>query len=151
MRNTHLIALLIGCFTSLPLLSQTSNTGTLEISFSDVRNDRGEICIGINTSPDGWPRKAQLERKWEKKELNKGVLVVEVPDLPYGTYAISVLDDENSNHEIDMTLGIPGEGFGFSQNPKVGLSAPKFEDCSFKIDSAMTRITIQLKYIGKSK
>ncbi|MCK4879854.1 MAG: DUF2141 domain-containing protein [Bacteroidales bacterium] len=151
MKHKLLICSLISLFYSLSLFSQSSSRGTLEIKFTEIRNSKGLIAIGINTSPDGWPRKPQIAFQWEKDELVDGVFTVVVPDLPYGTLAISALDDENSNLKMDMFLGIPKEGFGFSMNPHVRLSAPKFEDCSFSMNSAFTRIEIRMKHSWKDK
>lgn len=58
--------------------------------------------------------------------------------LPSGTYAISVFHDANNNQELDKNwVGYPKEKFGFSNNPKVTISAPNFEECSFKVDKDM--------------
>ena len=77
-----------------------------------------------------------------------GMLVVVISDLPHGTYAIAALDDENQNHELDL---LRGERFGFSLNPQVRLSAPKFKDCSFPIQSDLTKIEIHFKNRAKEK
>jgi uncharacterized protein (DUF2141 family) len=38
--------------------------------------------------------------------------------LPPGTYAIVALHDANGDHQANRnSLGLPTEGFGFSQNP----------------------------------
>ena len=135
----------------ISLLSQSTSRGTLEISFIDIRNSDGKIAIGINTMPDGWPRKPQLAYNWKKENLVNGVFTVKIPDLPYGALAISALDDENSNLEMDMFLGIPKEGFGFSMDPPFRLSAPKFEECSFILNQPNQQITIRFRYAGKGK
>jgi uncharacterized protein (DUF2141 family) len=55
-------------------------------------------------------------------------------DLLPGTYAVSLLDDENGNDEMDYKLiTVPREGFGFSNNIKPGLKHPPYDHCSFKI------------------
>jgi uncharacterized protein (DUF2141 family) len=136
---------------SLTLLSQSKERGTLEIRFTGIQNDAGLIALGIYTSPDGWPDKADIELQWEKKNMADGVLTVQIPDLPYGTMAMSVLDDENSNLEMDYFLGIPREGYGFSMNPHVRLSVPKFNACSFELNQPFQQITINFKYTGKGK
>ena len=64
-------------------------------------------------------------------------LTVKLDNLEYGTYAVSMMDDEDANLEMDKFLGIPREGFGFSQNPRVGMSVPKFEECSFVVDTTL--------------
>ena len=113
-----------------------------------IRNDRGFIAIGINKTPEGWPREPHLEYKWEKNRIENGVFTSVINDLPFGTYAISVLDDENRNLEMEMILGIPKEGWGFSMNPPVKLSAPKFSACSFQFNRPTMQITIDIRYMG---
>lgn len=151
MKQSIFICSLICLFFSLSLFSQSISHGTLQIEFTGIGNSNGMIAIGINTSPEGWPRKPQIDLHCEKDNVVDGVFMVVIPDLPHGTLAISALDDENSNLEMDMFLGIPKEGFGFSMNPTVRLSAPKFEECSFPLNKDFTRIEIRMKHSGKDK
>lgn len=151
MSKVSFIASLL-CWSILqPVFSQSNATATLEIKFKGIRNTKGIISIGINSTPEGWPRQPQMDPNWKKTGMVNGVLTVRVKDLPYGTYAVSVLDDENSNLEIDMFMGIPKEGWGFSKNPPLKLSAPKFEECTFDLDQPHKQIIIELKYVNKSK
>ena len=151
MNKVSLITLLL-CWTLLQSsISQSTLTSTLEIKFTGVRNSKGLIAIGINTSPEGWPRQPQMDSNWKKVNIVNGVFTTKVENLAYGTYAISVLDDENSNMEMDMFMGIPKEGYGFSMNPPFKPSAPKFEECSFLLDKPYKQITIDLRYVGKGK
>ena len=48
---------------------------------------------------------------------------------------------------MDKFMGIPKEGFGFSGNPRVKFSPPKFEDCLFIIEKPFQQITIDIRYI----
>ncbi len=151
MKNTYSITFLLCWILFQPIFAQSSHTSTLEIKFTGLRNDKGLIAIGINSSPDGWPRKPQMDPNWKKRNIVEGVFTARVENLPYGTYAVSVLDDENSNLDIDMFLGIPKEGWGFSMNPPFKLSAPKFEECSFILDKPLKQITINMRYVRKDK
>ena len=64
-----------------------------------------------------------------------------------GTYAIGVIHDENLNGELDTNfLGVPNEGYGFSSDAKVRLSAPSFSDAKFSYDGNALKLTIRLKY-----
>jgi uncharacterized protein (DUF2141 family) len=84
--------------------------------------------------------------------MKDGVFVVQIPELPFGILAISVLDDVNNNVKMDMTLGIPKEGYGFSNDAPIRfLSAPKYEDCAFEFTKSMQQISIKLEYWGKDK
>jgi len=86
---------------------------------------------------------------WKKENVVDGAMTVRMENLKYGTYAITMLDDEDGDLEMDRTMGLPREGFGFSQNPKVGMTTPKYEECSFVIDQPLKKITIEVKYMGK--
>jgi uncharacterized protein (DUF2141 family) len=151
MNKKLLIILLTGCLCVPALTAQSAPAATLEITFTGIRNEEGRIAIGVNTRDEGWPRKPQIERNWPKSQVKNGTFKVTLENLEYGTYAISVLDDENSNLEMDMIFGIPKEGWGFSQNPPIKLSAPDFQDCVFRIDRPVQQITIELRYMKKSK
>ena len=151
MKRAYLYTFLFSWIILQSSFSQSKPTATLEIKFAGIRNQKGLIAIGINTSPEGLPRKPNLDPNWRKTNIVDGVFTARIENLAYGTYAVSVLDDENSNLEMDMFMGIPKEGFGFSNNAKVGLSPPKFEECSFKIDKPFQQITIDLRYMGKGK
>ncbi|MFH0758723.1 MAG: DUF2141 domain-containing protein [Bacteroidota bacterium] len=131
--------------------AQSQPRGTLEITFTGMRNKTGLVAIGINKSPEGWPRKPDMELNWKKTNAKSGSMTVLVNDLPFGTYGISVLDDENCNLDMDYMLMFPREGFGFSNNVKIKMSIPKFEDCSFVVDKPVKKISIEIRYMNKEK
>jgi len=67
--------------------------------------------------------------------------------IPSGTYALVVLHDENMNANIDANwLGVPKEGYGFSNDAKAALRAPSFSDASFAYDGKTLDLTITLRY-----
>jgi uncharacterized protein (DUF2141 family) len=51
------------------------------------------------------------------------------------------------NQKLDMSpmLGLPTEGMGYSNNPKMGLTGPRWEEASFQLDSDST-VEVRLKY-----
>ncbi len=68
-------------------------------------------------------------------------------DVPPGTYAIAAAHDENMNGKLDTNaLGIPTEGYGFSNDAKGWLSAPSFSAASFLYDGQNLDMTITLHY-----
>ena len=125
---------------------QAQQYGTLEITFMGIRNNLGDMALGIYNPGDDWPDGPSIEPSWNKKGLKDGTMVVRVDSLEYGTYAAIVLDDENKDREMRMVMGIPREGFAFSNNPKMRLSAPRYEDCSFVLNRPVHRIVMEIKY-----
>jgi uncharacterized protein (DUF2141 family) len=68
-------------------------------------------------------------------------------DIPPGTYALAVIHDENMDGELRTNwLGVPKEGYGFSNDAKASMSAPSFEAASFTYDGQKLDLTIKLNY-----
>lgn len=59
--------------------------------------------------------------------------------------AITAFHDENDNGKHDLRFGIiPKEGIGWSQNPRVSMRAPKFEEADFYYTGTATSNNIVL-------
>ena len=145
------ILIFLSLLTGISLQAQSDSTATLEIEFTGIRMTEGQIAINISTIPKGFPRKPGLEIQFDKEQMQDGALAVQVDSLTYGIYAISVLDDLNGDLEMEMFLGFPKEGYGFSLNPEFKLRAPKFKECSFELNQPHLKITIVMKYPRKKK
>ena len=123
--------------------------GYIELVVNNVRNSEGVIQIGMYNSDAGYPENPPFSFKLPKDSLASGKLRLFIPVKEYGSYAISILDDENSNMKMDYSLGIiPKEGFGFSNNPKIrGLKEPSFDDTRFQFNGGKSLVSIDLVYI----
>ena len=66
-------------------------------------------------------------------------------DLPAGKYAVQVMHDENDNGKLDANfMGIPIEGYGFSNNPQV-MRRAYFSEAAFEVKDAATAIVVRLR------
>lgn len=64
-----------------------------------------------------------------------------------GGFGLALYHDENANGRIDRNgLGIPKEGFGFSNNPRIFMSAPGFKSVRFMAGPGATALRIRMKY-----
>jgi len=73
---------------------------------------------------------------------------IEFRGLPTGDWYLLVLHDENGNAKLDKMLGIPREGFGFSNNPKLRMGPPKAHDVRFTLaDGGETQQRVKLRYL----
>ncbi len=119
----------------LAVQAQEGPCGSLTITFTDIRSDIGEILTGVYSAEDQWIYEAKYSYTWTKENLEGGKLKVEIQNLPYGTYAISVLDDEDKNAGMKYFIGLPREGWGMSTNPSFfKLKAPSYEECAIELD-----------------
>jgi len=83
----------------------------------------------------------------QTSEITDNTCTIVFKDLDDGSYAIRYFHDENNNEELDTNfIGIPKEGFGFS-NDAMGKFAPKdFSEWLFEV-SCDTTIRITANYI----
>lgn len=120
----------------------------LRIHVDGFRNTKGNLGTVIFTSPQGWPEDLDKSYRHGPAPIDKSTrTAVAEWTLPPGAYGVAAIHDENSNHKLDRNfLGIPKEGFGFANNPHVGLSAPGFDKALVRVACPVTDITIHLQY-----
>ncbi|HUH28910.1 DUF2141 domain-containing protein [Gelidibacter sp.] len=110
-----------------------SDNPELTIHIQNIKSLKGEIIIGVfNTDKDFL--KDGVAIKNYTITVDKTTETIVIKDLPKGEYAISLYHDENSDNECNRNfLGIPKEGYGFSNNVKPKFSAPSYKDCKFTL------------------
>lgn len=65
-----------------------------------------------------------------------------------GVYAMAVYHDENGNGRFDRTIvGLPAEGFAFSNDPPTPTALPPFKAVRFKVGEGDTTIRAKLRYL----
>jgi uncharacterized protein (DUF2141 family) len=119
---------------------------TLTLHVDGFRNRKGDLGVLIFKTSEGWPEengKAFLDSRFSITSTESSAQV----SLPPGRYAVVVLHDENLNRKLDRNfLGIPKEGFGFANNPRVMLSAPGFDSAAIDVACPATDVPIHLIY-----
>lgn len=131
-------------FTAAEVSSQN-----IEVTVTGIRSEKGQIAIGVITDDESFRKdKAVLEIQFPKKDLNNGSMTVSF-SLEPGTWGLALLDDEDNNRLMEYNfLGIPKEGFGFSDYYHTGLSKPSFEMFSFDLVKDQSKsIKIKVRYI----
>jgi uncharacterized protein (DUF2141 family) len=117
----------------------------LNVHATGFRNAKGLADAAVFNSPQGWPEGGN-ELTHDASPIVHGQSTVSLK-VPPGRYGVVVLHDENSNYKMDRDLlGIPKEGFGFSNNPNVLLKAPPFERASFHVGCPVTNINVRIIY-----
>lgn len=83
-----------------------------------------------------------------KRSLPAGqAAAIRLSGLAPGTYALSVIHDENANGRLDRFMAIPREGFGFSRNPRIRMGPPRFEEVRFEVGAGRVRQAVRLRYL----
>jgi uncharacterized protein (DUF2141 family) len=64
-----------------------------------------------------------------------------------GVYAVALYHDENRDGRFDRTgLGLPAEGYGFSNNPATLAGLPQFRSVRLNVPKSGLTSRIQMKY-----
>ena len=114
------------------IITETETNG-LEIEITGLRSNEGVIQLELTDEKDNYLQGFTSEIKNKKS-------IITISSLSYGTYAFKYFHDENSNKELDANLGIPQEGYGFSNNATGVFGPPKIEDMIFEYDAPLKMI-----------
>jgi uncharacterized protein (DUF2141 family) len=127
-------------------LTISASSFSFTVKFENVRNEKGSIKYLVFKSEEGYPDDLKQSIKSgtiPTKEAEQGIVL---SDLEAGSYSFSVIHDENNNDKLDTNfLGIPKEGFGFSNNPLVLFGPPSFDKTKVEVNKD-TEIVIKMKY-----
>jgi uncharacterized protein (DUF2141 family) len=133
MKFTKLPFLLISLFIST-LFSINANAHTLVLTVDKIVKVKGVIMVALYNSETGY-NSDQGTFSGEKVAVTGKNIKVKFDNVPDGNYAIKLFQDENENGSIDKNLlGIPSEGYGFSNNGG-GMGQPSFNEAKFTIKS----------------
>lgn len=117
------IALFFYCFMPMASLAQSS----LTIEITDVRNNEGQIHLEL--SNEHGERVVGITRS-----ISDNTCIIVIDSLSPGKYAFKFFHDENKNDTLDVNwIGIPKEGFGFSNNPRMIFGPPSFKRTIFDL------------------
>ena len=104
---------------------------TLTIKVEGVPSSEGYIAVGIYKNAESFLEEDGAYMGTFAKTI-EGTTLVNIPDIPKGTYAVSIFHDENGNKKLDTNfIGIPKESCAFSRAKMRTFGPPDFEDCTF--------------------
>jgi uncharacterized protein (DUF2141 family) len=119
--------------TILTIQFSYSQTADLTVTVTGIEAVSGTINIGLYNNADNFP-KSDKEYRLVILDVTDDEITYIFKNLPQGEYAIALYHDENKDDECNRNfLGIPKEGYGFSNNIKPTFSAPSFDDTKFQL------------------
>ena len=119
---------------------------SLELSFSSLRSESGNLQISLYGEKDGFLSDPDRVLQGWVIPASQALLVVELPAA--GVYALGILHDEDGDGEMDTNfIGMPREGMGASNNPKSRFGPPGWDDAKFSIGTETLTMLIELNYL----
>ncbi len=134
---------LAGLMVALSAGEAAANQVTLRIE--GLRSDAGLVRIGIFKASESFPSAGRVAGV--EVDAKQGQVVAVIPGLEPGEYAIAIHHDEDGDGEFDTNfIGLPLEGYGFSNDAPVGFGPPDFEDAAIQVAGAETRAALRVRY-----
>ena len=120
--------------------------GPIRVEVSALRSDRGQVLGALFASPRGWTEEGR-EVATCRATIASGRATCVIEGAGPGTYAFAFLHDEDSDGALDRDwIGIPQEGYGFSNDAAPGLGPPSFESASFTHGDSETVLRVRTRY-----
>lgn len=141
-RNCILNVIIVIVLVLLTVKAFSQNT--IEVTVKNIKEVTGSIRVGLFNDEEKF---LKTPIKGEIVKTSAKTMKIIFKDLPNGTYAVSVIHDENENEKLDTGfMGIPKEGFGFSNDAMGTFGPPKYKEASFTLPDAK-QVSVTLKYM----
>jgi uncharacterized protein (DUF2141 family) len=115
----------------------------IRVEMRGIRNSTGAVACALFEAPEGFPTEFSLMMV----RVRGAKATCSFEQIPPGTYALAVIHDENRDGKLATDwMGLPREGYGFSNDAKGTLGAPAFEAASFSYNGQSLEMTITLQY-----
>ncbi len=146
MKKLIALALLIGVVAYAATVP-AAGKGTLTVIVENFRNSDGKVSVVLYNSEEPFPKQADKAFMKTSGPIKDKKAKVVFKDVPYGEYAFVVLHDENENKKMDYSaVGLPQEGYAFSNNATGMLGPPDYKDAKFELKGDSVEQTIKLNY-----
>ena len=144
---TMMAALAIACLAFGSAPAQKAGMCSLTVKVVGLRNNNGKVNAGLFNNEETWLNYGK-PFKGAVVATDKLKAVAEFKNIPCGTYAVAVFHDENGNGTHDKNhMGLPREGYGFSNKARGQFGPAKFSEAKFELRTAMQQELITITYI----
>jgi uncharacterized protein (DUF2141 family) len=146
------LAAMVGAVGASGALWQTAAPAesVIHVDISGLRSDTGQMLCALYSSAqaEAFPKKAEKAVARLTARIAEGQAVCEFTGIVPGTYAVSVVHDENSNGKLDTNfIGMPREGVGASNDARGHMGPPKFRVAAFPYAGGRLDLKIHVRYL----
>ena len=121
----------------------------IHVRVTGLRSSNGHVICTLFNSPIGYPSDDSKSLTRRTVVVKDRMAYIDFDGLPAGKYAFVMFHDENANGEFDFnSLGMPREGYAFSNNVRPLFSAPSFKAAAFDYPGGNLSLTIEMRYFG---
>lgn len=120
---------------------------TINATIKNIESDNGNIVLFLWSSEDGFPNEIEKAYRIVRVKAREGSIVGSFRNIPAGTYAMSVIHDENSNETMDKNfIGMPAEPVGVLNQNSMGR--PKYSTAKFVVKQGQTTANLEIQLMS---
>ena len=132
------------------LIAVTAAAADLEVSIEGLRSAEGDVRVALHryNADVVFPSDGGIVARASRPADTGGVRII-FAGLPPGDYAVAAFHDADGNGELGTNiLGIPTEGYGFSNGARGFMGPPSFDDAAVAIgsDDGLLSIVVPIGY-----
>jgi uncharacterized protein (DUF2141 family) len=133
--------------TATPAARATPAPAALRVHVVNLRNSNGQVICTLFNSPIAFPSDSTRAIGQIAVPIKDDAAVSRFGGLAPGKYALVVFHDENSNGRFDRNwLGLPKEGYAFSNNVRPVFAPPSFKAAAFDYVGDDQWLTLVMHY-----
>lgn len=123
------------------------NSSSLTVKVTGFKNEKGVVRALLFNSENGFPEATEKAVRSASVKIVGTQADFVFENLPPGRYAVSLFHDSQNTGKLRTNLvGIPRDGYGFSNNSMGTFGPPSFKDASFQITAGQNTHTIRLRH-----
>lgn len=112
-----------------------------------LRSDRGDIRCTLFSSAEDFPNNGDLMAKITTAPIVDRTATCEFTGITPGLYAVVLFHDENGDGKFNRNwIGLPEEGYGFSNDAPAHFRPPRFDEASFSFAGGTLEIPVNIRY-----
>jgi uncharacterized protein (DUF2141 family) len=112
-----------------------------------LRNDHGDVRCSLFSSAEDFPNNGDLMAKTVTAPIVGRTATCEFAGTAPGVYAVVLFHDENGDGKFNRNwIGLPEEGYGFSNDAPARFHPPRFDDASFSFAGGTLEIPVKIRY-----
>ena len=114
-----------------------AQNGKLIVRFENLKSNDGKVMVALFDGKESFAKHESTQTAALSIENNSAIWNME--SLPEGQYISIAYHDENENQKIDLgIMGIPAEGYAFSNNTVSEMGPPNPDQMLFDVKSDET-------------
>lgn len=144
LRASFALTLVTAVILAFTAFAEEPRTCNLSIKILGLETNEGNLMVALIDNAEAFDANGEPVRD-ARVAIERGEGLANLSTIPYGTYAVKVFHDENSNGKLDTNfVGYPKESFGFSRDAMGKFGPPSFEEAKFEVASPELAMTINM-------